>query len=291
MKKLLALLLTVALLLGTASLAAAETPKGVVKVHAISDMGIYHQIVAIVVEYDAEVAVPDADAYTLVDFAPAYMKEDYDQRDFAEGVVTAVYTNDVADRREDKTSVPGKFVVIELKPVSGSYYDEAAGIWKPDNLFGLCTWRLAGEASEWFRNDYTAMVVSQKKAVVNAAGDTVAKAGALPFSKAAGADGWLYVSGQVPRAADGEIVSGSMTVQARAALNNLKAALALAGYGLEDVVRVNVFIDDPRDFAQFNKVYAEFFTPEHTPARVCVQAAMMSDLRVEVDCIAYRDKA
>lgn len=120
---------------------------------------------------------------------------------------------------------------------------------------------------------------------------TPAKAGALPFSKAAGADGWLYVSGQVPRDADGEIVSGSMIVQARAALDNLKAALALAGYGLEDVVRVNVFIDDPRDFAQFNKVYAEFFTPEHAPARVCVQAAMMSDLRVEVDCIAYRDKA
>ncbi|RXE63653.1 RidA family protein, partial [Muribaculaceae bacterium Isolate-002 (NCI)] len=89
---------------------------------------------------------------------------------------------------------------------------------------------------------------------------TPANAGALPFSKAVESDGLLCVRGQVPRDADGEIVSGSMTVQARAALANLKAALVLAGYGLEDVVRVNVFIDDPRDFAQFNKVYAEFFT-------------------------------
>ena len=83
-------------------------------------------------------------------------------------------------------------------------------------------------------------------------------------------------------------MSGSISVQARVALDNLKAALELAGYGLEDVVRVTVFLDDPRDFAGFNKVYAQYFTAEHAPARVCVQAAMMSDLRVEVDCIAYK---
>ena len=105
---------------------------------------------------------------------------------------------------------------------------------------------------------------------------TPTKPGALPFSKAAGADGWLFVSGQVPRDADGEIVTGNITV------------LESAGYCLEDVVRVNVFLDDPRDFAGFNKVYAQFFTAEHAPARVCVQAMMMSDLRVEVDCVAYK---
>ncbi|MFR1532752.1 MAG: RidA family protein [Bilophila wadsworthia] len=117
---------------------------------------------------------------------------------------------------------------------------------------------------------------------------TPTKPGALPFSKAAGADGWLFVSGQVPRDADGEIVTGNITVQARVTLENLKKVLESAGYSLEDVVRVNVFLDDPRDFAGFNKVYAQFFTAEHAPARVCVQAMMMSDLRVEVDCVAYK---
>lgn len=112
--------------------------------------------------------------------------------------------------------------------------------------------------------------------------------GALPFSKAVAADGWLYVSGQVPRDADGEIVSGSISVQARVTLDNLRKVLELAGYTLNDVVRVTVYLDDPRDFAGFNKVYAQYFTAEHAPARVCVQASMMSDLRVEVDCVAYR---
>lgn len=114
------------------------------------------------------------------------------------------------------------------------------------------------------------------------------KNGALPFSKAAGADGWLFVSGQVPRDVEGQIVSGNMTTQARVALGNMKKVLESAGYTLNDVVRVGVWIYDPRDFAEFNKVYSEFFNAEHAPARVTVQAMMMSDIRVEVDCIAYR---
>lgn len=112
--------------------------------------------------------------------------------------------------------------------------------------------------------------------------------GGLPFAKAAGADGWLYVSGQVPRDAKGEIVFGNMTTQARATLDNMKGVLESAGYTLEDVVRVGVWIDDPRDFAEFNKVYAQYFTTEHAPARVTVQAMLMADLRVEVDCIAFK---
>jgi len=116
----------------------------------------------------------------------------------------------------------------------------------------------------------------------------IPKSGNLPFAKAAGADGWLYVSGQVPRDENGQIVYGPMSSQARVALDNLKKVLDEAGYGLEDVVRVGVWIDDPRDFGEFNKVYSEYFTAENAPARVAVQAMMMADLKVEVDCIAYK---
>ncbi len=116
----------------------------------------------------------------------------------------------------------------------------------------------------------------------------IPKSSGLPFAKAAGAEGWLYVSGQVPRDSDGEIVSGNMTIQARATLNNLKGVLELAGYSLEDVIRVGVWIEDPRDFVEFNKVYAQYFSTDHAPARATVQAMLMADLRIEVDCIAYK---
>ena len=115
--------------------------------------------------------------------------------------------------------------------------------------------------------------------------------GGLPFAKAAGAEGWLYVSGQVPRDREGQIVSGNMTTQARATLDNVISVLEMAGYSTEDVVRVGVWIEDPRDFTEFNKVYAEYFDAAHAPARVTVQAMLMADMKVEVDCIAYKAPA
>jgi enamine deaminase RidA (YjgF/YER057c/UK114 family) len=56
------------------------------------------------------------------------------------------------------------------------------------------------------------------------------------------------------------------------------------------VVRVGVWLDDPRDFWSFNKVFAEYFAG-HAPARACVQSSMMVDCKVEIDCIAYKPKA
>jgi len=121
-------------------------------------------------------------------------------------------------------------------------------------------------------------------------GSTAAGGTPRPFARAVEAEGWLHVSGQVP-ALDGEIVAGGIVEQTHQAMKNLVAILAEAGYSLEDVVRVGVWLDDPRDFTSFNKVFAHYFSPEHAPARACVQASMMVDCKVEIDCIAYRRKA
>ena len=69
----------------------------------------------------------------------------------------------------------------------------------------------------------------------------------MPFSRAVEADGWLYVSGQVPMR-DGELVGGTVTEQAHVAIGNVMAILAEAGYGPEHVVRCGVWLDDARDF-------------------------------------------
>ena len=111
---------------------------------------------------------------------------------------------------------------------------------------------------------------------------------ALPFARAVEADGWLYVSGQVAME-NGEIVGGGIVAETRKTMENVVAILTEAGYGLEDVVRVGVWLDDPRDFWSFNGVYAEYFGG-HPPARACVQSSMMVDCKVEIDCIAYKKK-
>ena len=108
----------------------------------------------------------------------------------------------------------------------------------------------------------------------------------LPFARATEANGWLYVSGQVPME-KGEIVGSGIVEQSHKAIQNMLAIVAEAGYEVQDIVRIGVWLDDPRDFWSFNGVYAEYFG-EHPPARACVQASMMVDCKVEVDCVAFR---
>ena len=108
----------------------------------------------------------------------------------------------------------------------------------------------------------------------------------LPFARAVEADGWLYISGQVPMI-DGEVVAGNIVAQSRQAILNLLSILSEAGYGPEDVVRCGVWLDDPRDFASFNVVFREHFG-EHPPARACVVSSMVVDCKIEIDCVAYK---
>ncbi|MEH6725049.1 MAG: RidA family protein [Hyphomicrobiales bacterium] len=109
---------------------------------------------------------------------------------------------------------------------------------------------------------------------------------ALPFAKATEADGWLYVSGQTPMV-DGEIIDGGIVAQADQAIRNMIEILETAGYTTADIVRIGVWLDDPRDFWSFNKVFSKYFG-DNPPARACVQSSMVVDCKVEVDCIAYR---
>lgn len=110
----------------------------------------------------------------------------------------------------------------------------------------------------------------------------------LPFARATEADGWLYVSGQTPMR-DGEVVGHGIVEQATVAIENMLGILREAGYDVEDIVRVGVWLDDARDFWSFNGVFERYFG-DHPPARACVQSSMVVDCKVEVDCIAYRKR-
>lgn len=111
----------------------------------------------------------------------------------------------------------------------------------------------------------------------------------LPFARAVEADGWLYVSGQVPMK-EGVLVEGTIVQQSRQAIQNLLAILQEAGYSADNVVRCGVWLDDPRDFAAFNRVFQEFFG-KNPPARSCVVSSMVVDCKVEIDCVAYKPPA
>ena len=86
---------------------------------------------------------------------------------------------------------------------------------------------------------------------------------------------------------NGEVVEGNIEAQARQAIGNLVSVLKEAGYAPEHVVRCGVWLDDPRDFQSFNKIFREYFG-ENPPARACVVSSMVIDCKVEIDCVAYK---
>lgn len=107
-----------------------------------------------------------------------------------------------------------------------------------------------------------------------------------PFAKAVRAGDFVYVSGQVPTV-EGEVIPGGIAAQTEQVIANIKAVLALADCGLEDVVKVNCWLDDARDFSSFNAVFEKHFI-DHPPARSTVQSPLMVDAKIEIDVIAWK---
>jgi 2-aminomuconate deaminase len=121
------------------------------------------------------------------------------------------------------------------------------------------------------------------------------------YSHAVWAGNLLYVSGQGARDAQtgreagvildehGAVVSYDIEVQTRAVLNNLKTVLQAAGCTLEDLVDMNVFLKDMKDFEKYNRVYAEFFSFASPPARTTVAVAALPGKNfIEIKAIAFK---
>jgi 2-iminobutanoate/2-iminopropanoate deaminase len=109
-----------------------------------------------------------------------------------------------------------------------------------------------------------------------------------PYSQAVAVGPFLFVSGQIPMNKQGEMVKGDIIVQTVQVLENLKAILEAAGLSLSDVVKTTVFLADLADFAEMNRVYAEFFA-KNPPARSTIQvAALPRNASVEIEAVAFK---
>ncbi len=110
----------------------------------------------------------------------------------------------------------------------------------------------------------------------------------LPFSNAVEAGGWLYISGQTPMI-DGEVIEGGIIEQSKLAIENCLDIMNSAGYSKQDIVHMKVVLTDARYFQSFNKVFKEYFS-EHPPARICMVADLVVDVKVEVDLTCFKEK-
>lgn len=108
-----------------------------------------------------------------------------------------------------------------------------------------------------------------------------------PYSQAIKANGFVFVSGQIPIDPDtNDIIKGDVAEQTRRVLKNIKNILEAAGLSLEDVVKTTVYLKDIRRFGDMNQIYGEFFTTLF-PARATVEVSgLPKGVDIEMDVIA-----
>jgi 2-iminobutanoate/2-iminopropanoate deaminase len=108
-----------------------------------------------------------------------------------------------------------------------------------------------------------------------------------PYSQAIKANGFVFVSGQIPLdPATQQLVDGDVAAQTERVLQNLSGILKAAGSSLDRVVKAGVYLKNMSDFAAMNEVYGRYFT-QSPPARATVEVARLpKDVLVEIDVIA-----
>ena len=109
-----------------------------------------------------------------------------------------------------------------------------------------------------------------------------------PYSQAILVDNTLYCSGQIPiNPSTNEIVQGTIKEQTHQCINNIANVLKQAGMTFDDVIKTTCFLANMSDFAEFNEVYAQYFTTN--PARSCVAVKELpKNSLVEIEVIAKK---
>jgi 2-iminobutanoate/2-iminopropanoate deaminase len=112
-----------------------------------------------------------------------------------------------------------------------------------------------------------------------------------PYSPGIRACDFVFTSGQIGLdPATGKLVPGGVEVEAKQALENLKAVLLAGGADLGTVIKTTVFMKDINDYGAINTIYADYFGGE-PPARSAVQvSALPAGALVEIEAIAYIPK-
>jgi len=111
----------------------------------------------------------------------------------------------------------------------------------------------------------------------------------LPFHPAVRAGDYIFVSGQVGKDANGNMIHGSIEEETAATIETIKRVIAEEGATLADVVRVTTYLEDTRDFGRYNRVFSEYFK-DAVLARTTVEARAVINTKIEMEAIVYLPK-
>jgi reactive intermediate/imine deaminase len=105
------------------------------------------------------------------------------------------------------------------------------------------------------------------------------------YSQAVRAGGFVYLSGQIGLDPATMVLEAGIEGQIHRAFSNLRAVAEAAGLGLDDAVKLTIFMTDLGHFPKVNEIMAQYFR-EPYPARATVGvAALPRQALVEVEAI------
>ncbi len=113
-----------------------------------------------------------------------------------------------------------------------------------------------------------------------------------PYSQAIRANRFIFCSGQIGLDPKTNIlVKGGIEKETEQVLKNLSAVLESVNLKLNNVVRVDIFLTNIKDFAKVNEVYATYFKSDPKPARQTIEVSNLpKEAHIELSCIAYQGR-
>lgn len=106
------------------------------------------------------------------------------------------------------------------------------------------------------------------------------------LSQAVEANGFVYVSGQIHNTVEGELLQSSTSGKVEQIMQNVAEILKAAGLGLDDIVKVTIYVTDMSSREEINQIYPTFFAPPY-PARdlICVKELPLG-ASIEISVVA-----
>lgn len=110
-----------------------------------------------------------------------------------------------------------------------------------------------------------------------------------PYSQAVLANGFLYVSGQIPiNPATGELTMDSIKSETEQVMRNLNAVLLEAGFEFSDILKTTIFLSDMSLFAEVNEVYGSYFETDFPARETVAVKGLPKGVNVEISVVAYK---
>ncbi|SDM17997.1 2-iminobutanoate/2-iminopropanoate deaminase [Daejeonella rubra] len=110
-----------------------------------------------------------------------------------------------------------------------------------------------------------------------------------PYSQAVQTGNMLFISGQIPIDPEtNQLISGSISDEAKQVMQNLEALLTTAGFSFENVVKTTIFLSDMNHFAQVNEVYGSYFKSDYPARETVAVLGLPKNVNVEISLIAVK---